>query len=71
RWELVEMGETVLSEAEKIIQGTVPMRALDAVHVASLTVFQAAAGIRIPFLTGDGKQRDAAALLGLDVIWIG
>ena len=65
------MGETVLSQAEEIVQGTVPMRALDAVHVASLTTFQAAAGIRIPFITGDGRQRDAATLLGLDIIWIG
>jgi predicted nucleic acid-binding protein len=71
RWELVEVGEMVLDRAEEIVQGTVPMRALDAVHVASLTAFQAAAGIRIPFVTGDGRQRDAATLLGLDVIWIG
>ena len=70
-WELVEVGETVLNRAEDIVQGTVPMRALDAVHVASLTAFQAAAGIRIPFVTGDGRQRDTASLLGLDVIWIG
>jgi len=71
RWELVEVGETVLSRAEEILQGTVPMRALDALHVASLMAFQAAAGIRIRFVTGDGRQRDAASLLGLDIIWIG
>ena len=70
-WELVEVGETVLSRAEEILQGTVPMRALDALHVASLMAFQAAAGIRIGFVTGDGRQRDAALLLGLDIIWIG
>jgi predicted nucleic acid-binding protein len=71
RWELVEVGEPVLSRAEEIIQGTVPMRALDAVHVASLTIFQAAAGIRVPFITGDGRQRDAATQSGLDVVWVG
>jgi uncharacterized protein len=71
RWELVEVVGMVLNRAEEIIQQTVPMRALDAVHVASLTTFQAAVGIRIPFVTGDGRQRDAATLLGLDVIWIG
>jgi hypothetical protein len=65
------VGETVLTRAEEIVQGTVPMRALDAVHIASLTTFQAAAGIRIPFVTGDGRQRDAASLLGLHIIWIG
>jgi hypothetical protein len=71
RWELVEVGVMVLNRAEEIVQGTVPMRAMDAVHVASLTTFQTAAGSRIPFVTGDGRQRDAATLLGLDVIWIG
>ena len=71
RWELVEVGTTVLSRAEEIVQGTLPMRTLDAIHVASLTTFQAAAGIRIPFVTSDGRQRDTAALLGLNVIWIG
>jgi len=70
RWELVEVTGPVLSRAEEIVQGSVPMRAVDAVHVASLTTFQAAAGIRIPFITADGRQRDAAALLGLEVIWI-
>ena len=71
RWELVEVGGMVLNRAEAIVQGTVPIRAMDAVHVASLMTFQAAAVIRIPFVTGDGRQRDAATLLGLDVIWIG
>ncbi len=71
RWELVEVGAAVLSQAEQILQGAVPMRALDAVHVASLTIFQAAAGIRLPFVTADDRQRDAATLLGLEVIWIG
>jgi predicted nucleic acid-binding protein len=71
RWELVEVNETVLTRAEEIIQGAVPIRALDAVHVASLTAFQAGAGIRIPFVTADGRQRDAATLFGLNVIWIG
>jgi hypothetical protein len=25
----------------------------------------------VPFVTGNGKQRDAATLLGLEVIWVG
>jgi predicted nucleic acid-binding protein len=71
RWELVEAGEAVLSRAEEIVQGAVPIRALDAIHVASLMVFQAASSIQISFVTGDGRQRDAANYLGLDVIWVG
>ena len=62
---------SVFSRAEEIVQENVPMRALDAVHVASLTTFQAAAGMPFPFVTGDGRQRDAATLLGLEVIWVG
>jgi predicted nucleic acid-binding protein len=71
QWELVEVGTMVLSRAEEIIQGSVPVKALDAIHIASLVTFQAAAGIRIPFITSDGKQRDAAAQMGLDIVWVG
>jgi predicted nucleic acid-binding protein len=70
-WELIEVGETVLSRAEEIVQGSVPMRSLDAVHIASLMAFQSASGIRCPFVTSDGRQRDAATFLDLDIIWIG
>jgi hypothetical protein len=71
RWELVEVGGTVLSRAEEIVQGTVPMRALDAIHVASLLAFQAASSIQISFVTGDARQRDTANYLGVGVIWVG
>jgi len=30
RWELIELGGTILSRAEEVLQGRVPMRALDA-----------------------------------------
>jgi uncharacterized protein len=71
RWELVELGRTVLSRAEEIVQRIVPMRSMDAIHVASLMTFQAESGTRIPFVTGDDRQRQAAAQIGLDVVWIG
>jgi predicted nucleic acid-binding protein len=71
RWELVEVGSTVLSRAEEVIQGRVPIRALDAIHLASLVTFQAASGTRIPFVTGDDRQREAAGHIGLDVVWVG
>jgi predicted nucleic acid-binding protein len=69
-WKLVDVGATVLSQAQEIIQ-TVQMRALDAIHIASLLAFQSAAGIRVPFITGDGRQRDAAKQMKLDVVWVG
>jgi uncharacterized protein len=71
RWELIEIGGTVLSRAEEIVQETVPVRALDAIHVASLMTFHAASSIQIPFVTGDARQRNAATHLGLDVVWVG
>lgn len=71
RWELIELGRTVLSRAEEIAQGIVPMRSLDATHVASLVTFQAASGTRIPFVTGDDRQREAATSIGLEVVWVG
>ena len=71
RWELIEVGEAVLNRAEQIVQGPVPVRALDAIHIASLTTFEAATGTRIPFITGDGRQREAAKQMKLNVIWVG
>jgi predicted nucleic acid-binding protein len=71
RWELIEVGETALSRAEEIVQVTMPVRALDAIHVASLLIFHAASSVQIPFVTGDVRQRDAATNLGLDVVWVG
>jgi hypothetical protein len=32
--------------------------------------FQAASGISIAFITGDGRQRAAAEELALDVVWV-
>jgi len=60
-----------LSRAEAVIQGRVPMTALDAIHVASLVTFQAASGLKFPFVTGYDRQRQAAGHIGLDVVWVG
>lgn len=51
-WELVEVSPLVLERAEALIQDT-GLRTLDAIHVASALFFQAASGIRIPFVTAD------------------
>ena len=69
-WELVEVSALVLKEADKVIQKT-DLRTLDAIHLASILTFQAASGIQIPIITGDTKQRQAAAHLGLETIWVG
>jgi predicted nucleic acid-binding protein len=70
-WDLVEVGSLVLNRAAEIVQGDMAIRTLDAIHVASLVTFQTASGSEIPLITGDGRQRDAATHLGLNVIWVG
>ena len=69
-WQLVDVGSPVLSQAEDIVQA-VQMRALDAIHITSLLTFQAASGIRVPFVTAEGRQRDAAERMQVNVVWVG
>lgn len=71
-WEFVDLTTDVLDRAEQVIQRT-GVRTLDAVHLASALTIQAANGRRRPsqFITSDARQRDAAAGLGLQVIWVG
>jgi hypothetical protein len=66
-WGLVDVGAPVLGQAEEIIQ-TVEMRALDAIHIAALLTFQPASGIRVPLITADTRQREAAEQMKLDVV---
>ncbi len=39
RWELVEVRAAVLSRAEELIQGGMPVKALDAIHIVSIMTF--------------------------------
>ncbi len=68
-WELVEVSPLVLDRAEELIR-RMSLRTLDAVHVASALTFETASGIRIPFVTADARQRDAAGQVALNVVWI-
>lgn len=68
-WELVELGEAVLGRAEDVISQT-GVRTLDALHVASALVFQEWSGLRVPFVTADDRQREAALRMGLRAIEI-
>ncbi len=69
-WELVEVSALVLHNSEGLIEQA-GLRVLDAVHVASAIAFQTASGIRVPFITADGRQRDVAREFALDVAWVG
>jgi len=35
------------------------------------SLFQTMSGIRVPFITGDARQREAAEHLELKVLWVG
>jgi predicted nucleic acid-binding protein len=69
-WELVVITPLVLTHTEELVQ-TTGVKTLDALHLGSALAFQALAGIRIPFVTADIRQRDAARRLDLTVVWIG
>ena len=64
RWELVAISGHLLRRAEQVVrdQGT---KALDGIHIASALLFQADSRIRIPFISADERQLDAAAACGL------
>jgi hypothetical protein len=67
-WELVTVSPLVLAHTEELIQ-TTGLKTLDA-HLASALAFQATSGIRVPLLTADVRQRDAASRLELNVVWV-
>jgi len=56
---------------EEVILTEHTLRTLDAIHVASALVYGDALGVRLPFVTADERQRDAAERLALDVVRVG
>ena len=70
RWELVEVTSQVLDMAEELVD-RLNVRPLDAIHLSSGHLLQATVGGRLLFVTADARQRDAAAALSFECIWIG
>jgi len=69
RWELIEVAPPVLSRAETVAL-QFGVGALDAIHIASALVFADELGRRLPFVTAEARQREAAARLNLEVVWV-
>ncbi|MGH7813533.1 MAG: type II toxin-antitoxin system VapC family toxin [Candidatus Binataceae bacterium] len=65
-WELVGVNDSLLTRAEEVITRTT-VRALDALHIAAALVFQESSGMRLPFITADARQANAARSMGLQV----
>jgi hypothetical protein len=64
-WTLVGVSSEVLADAETLVAAH-PLRALDAIHIASAQLF--AARITVPkliFVSADARQATAAAAVGL------
>jgi len=68
-WHLVNVSGAVLEQAEEIVRRTC-LRTLDAVQLASVVTVRGLAEARIPFVTADARQREAAGEFALDVIWV-
>ena len=69
KWELIELGKDVLDRAEQLGRYN-NVRALDAIHIASFVLFREAINIHVPLITADSAQREAAAALSLDMVWV-
>lgn len=59
-WMMMEPDARVLAMAEDLA-GSLPVKTLEAVHLASALTFQEETGLRIPFITADRQQHGAAA----------
>jgi predicted nucleic acid-binding protein len=68
-WELLEVRVPVLDGAEELVQQGA-LRTLDAIHVASALAVRSVLGGRVPFVTADARQRDAARTQRLEVVWL-
>jgi hypothetical protein len=69
KWELIALTSLVIARAEVLIQdGT--LRTRDALHVASALAVEADTSRRVPFVTADARQREAAERLNLEVVWV-
>lgn len=66
-WTLIEVTREVLTAAETLV-ATYPVRALDAIHVASAQAFaRRLAAVAMIFVSADIRQATAAAAIGMTV----
>jgi predicted nucleic acid-binding protein len=70
-WTLLDIDGRVLRRAEHELTRGAPLRALDAIHLATALTFQIETSARMPFITADRQQQRAGLTLGLDVVFVG
>ena len=70
-WTLVEVASDVIAAAETLV-ATYPIRALDAIHVASAQLFATRmTAPRLIFVSADARQTEAAAAVGMMIRHVG
>jgi len=70
-WTIMEVSRDVLATAESL-SGTHPLRALDAIHVASAKLFGDRTGLAtFTFVSADTQQTNVAGALGIDARYVG
>ena len=69
-WELVPLTGPLLALAENLVRRHL-LRTLDAIHLAAALTFRDRSGVRVPFVTADARQREAAEPAGLSTLWVG
>jgi predicted nucleic acid-binding protein len=66
QWNLLALSTEILERAEQIVASR-SVRTLDAIHIASAQEFGWHLGTRVPFISADHRQIEAAVALGLIV----
>ena len=70
-WTIIEVSREVLATAESL-SGAHPLRALDAIHVASAKLFGDRTGpATFTFVSADTQQTNVAGALGIDTRYVG
>jgi hypothetical protein len=70
-WTIIEVSREVLATAESL-SGAHPLRALDAIHVASAKLFaDRSASKTFTFVSADSRQTDVAEALGIKARYVG
>ena len=69
KWQIIALSPGIMDSAEELVQ-SYNVRTLDAIHIASALAFNAQMRGKIPFITADLRQRDAAMQAGLKIITV-
>jgi predicted nucleic acid-binding protein len=70
QWNMLAVSTEILERAEQIVASQA-VRTLDAIHIASAQEFAGRLQTRVPFISADHRQSEAAAAAGLTVRQLG